>query len=84
MQGYKLVDPPLASRLTLAQSAFVALTQSKYLEVMLSPYLEEPKPSEEAMQAEAYRIGQARKKFKDVDMGGKNLFYADVTKPLYT
>lgn len=83
MQGYRLVDPPLVTNLTLAQSAFVALTQSKFLEIMLSPYMEEPKPSEEALQAEAYRMAQARKKFKNRKMGGVNLFKVDVTQPLY-
>ena len=84
MQGYKLIDPPLVGNLTQAQTAFVALTQSKYLEVMLSPYLDAPKPTEEALAAERKRLAAARKKYKDADLSGVNLFKVDVTKPLYS
>jgi len=84
MQGYKLCDPPVVGGLTFAQSAFVALTQSKYLEIMLSPYLEKPKPSEEARLAERRRVAATARKYKGrTDVGTQNLFYCDVTKPIY-
>jgi hypothetical protein len=84
MQGYKLCDPPVAGNLTLAQAAFVALTQSKYMEILLSPYIEKPKPSEGDRQAERRRLAATARKYAGrTDVGTQSLLTCDVTKPLY-
>lgn len=73
MAGYKLTDPPLAGDLTKNQQIFVALSENKFLETMLAPYIDK-KPSEDAMEAEHYRISRLAKKYKAKDMAGVDMF----------
>ncbi len=74
MQGYKLVDPPLVSKLTNAQKIFCALAEQQRLETLLSPYIDRT-PSGDALFAEEMRIGELDKKFAGkTDIGTKSWF----------